>query len=193
MYPNGDYLYDRPVMYNDLPAYMPSYRDLMDRKARTLDNLGREVQEKTGTRKEMAEYAVPPSRIATQGYRPGLNRGSQPSYQIGAGFHGERTAQDVSNSFSHHHHVEDRFERSKHKVDWNSWTREEYHPSHRRVRRHGDEELDDGHGKYGVHHDHALRAPPGATKGRGQITNATIQQSRAHGNVISSTKPLMTL
>ena len=35
-------------MYNDLPSYMPSYRDLQDRKARKVDTLGREVQEKSG-------------------------------------------------------------------------------------------------------------------------------------------------
>merc|ERR1740117_1721707 len=132
MYPNADYLYDRPVMYNDLPSYMPSYRDLQDRKARKVDTLGREVQEKSGTRKEVAEHMVPPSRIATQGYRPGMSRGAMPSYQVGAGFHGERSAQDVGNSFSHHHHVDDRFERSKHKTDWNSWTRQESEAPRRR-------------------------------------------------------------
>ena len=70
-YPNGDFLYvsehcpklsvdlricvcdggwcqDRPVMYNDLPAYMPSYRDLLDRKDRKQDTLGREVLETQG-------------------------------------------------------------------------------------------------------------------------------------------------
>lgn len=170
MYPNADYLYDRPVMYNDLPAYMPSYKDLLDRKARKVDSLGREVQEKTGTRKEISETMVPPARVATQGYRPGMHRGAMPTYQVGAGFQGERSAQG-------HHHIPD--QRSQHKTDWVSWTREESG----RIRRTGDEEFGNDGGRG--------RAPYG--RSQNQVTNATMQQSRAHGNVISSTKPLMTL
>lgn len=35
-------------MYNDLPAYMPSYKDLLDRKERKQASLGREVLETQG-------------------------------------------------------------------------------------------------------------------------------------------------
>jgi len=190
-YPNGDFLYDRPVMYNDLPAYMPSYKDLLDRKERKQASLGREVLETQGTRKEVASSMIPPKRVATSGYRPAVNRGAQPAYNSGAGWYGEKSAQDVANSHAHSntYHIPDRFERSKHRMDWKDWTREESDRRTYRVRRHGDSQFGDDH-LYEGHH--ASKSPPGV-KHVGRTSSHTIQQPRAHGNVYSSQKPLMTL
>jgi len=189
-YPNGDFLYDRPVMYNDLPAYMPSYRDLLDRKDRKQDTLGREVLETQGTRKEVASSMIPPKRMATSGYHPAINRGQQPAYNVGAGWYGEKSAQDVANSHAHNQYsIPERFERTKHRGDWKDWTREESDRRTYRVRRHGDSQYGDDH-LYEGHH--ASKSPPGV-RHVGRTSSHTIQQPRAHGNVHTSTRPLMTL
>eukprot|EP00656_Telonema_subtile_P038969 TRINITY_DN44121_c0_g1_i4.p2 TRINITY_DN44121_c0_g1~~TRINITY_DN44121_c0_g1_i4.p2 ORF type:complete len:320 (-),score=38.99 TRINITY_DN44121_c0_g1_i4:141-1100(-) len=188
-YPEGDFLYDRPVMYSDLPAYMPSYKDFKDRKARKMADFGREIPEKQGTRREVAEHMVPPQRHATRGYRPAHDRPIQPSHQVGAGWNGERSAQDVANSHAHsQYQLPERFEKSKHRVDWQNWTREESDRSMHRIRRQGDSQHNDDYLRDTAH---GTRNPPGVRHNK--ITNATVQQSRSHGDVRMSTKPLRTL
>lgn len=188
-YPEGDFLYDRPVMYSDLPAYMPTYADFQDRKARKMADFQRAVPEKQGTRREVAESMVPPQRTATPGYRPSHERPAQPSYNVGAGWNGERSASDVANSHAHSgYYVPERFEKSKHRVDWQNWTREEGNPSAHRIRRQGDSQHNDDYLRTTAH---GTRNPPGVRHNK--ITSATVQQSRAHGDVRMSTKPLRTL
>ena len=79
------------------------------------------------TRKEVASSMIPPKRMATSGYHPAINRGQQPAYnvyrfgvggglsravQVGAGWYGEKSAQDVANSHAHNQYsIPERFER----------------------------------------------------------------------------------
>eukprot|EP00658_Telonema_sp_P-2_P019428 TRINITY_DN1766_c0_g1_i3.p1 TRINITY_DN1766_c0_g1~~TRINITY_DN1766_c0_g1_i3.p1 ORF type:complete len:221 (-),score=55.85 TRINITY_DN1766_c0_g1_i3:387-1049(-) len=179
----------RDSMYSDLPSYMPSYKDLLDRKSRKVDTMGREVRELQGTRADVAQSMIPPRRLGTAGYRPAPGRDAQPHANIGAGW--GKSVQDASNNHSHqgNYYGHNRFERTQHSADWRSWTREEHDPVAYKVRRHGDEEYGDGHMSYG---HHASKSPPGA-RNLNRTTATTVNAPRSHGDVVKGSHPLRTM